>query len=56
MGTRYLCASGGYCDVPEGPGLGVSLADDYAAIAPAAARPLSSEGLLRSDGSVAPAS
>ena len=47
--------SGGYCEVPEEPGLGVSLADDYAEIAPAAARPLSSEGLLRSDGSVAPA-
>ena len=48
--------SGGYCEVPDEPGLGVSLADDYATIAPPAARPLSSEGLLRSDGSVASAS
>jgi galactonate dehydratase len=47
--------SGGYCEVPEGPGLGVSLVDDYAEIAPPAARPLSSEQLLRADGSVATA-
>jgi galactonate dehydratase len=47
--------NGGYCEVPEGPGLGVSLVDDYAKIAPVIERPLSSERLLRSDGSVATA-
>jgi hypothetical protein len=47
--------NGGYCDVPDGPGLGVSLVDDYAKIAPVVERPLSSERLLRSDGSVATA-
>jgi galactonate dehydratase len=46
---------GGYCEIPEGPGLGVSLVDDYAVIAPPIGPPLSSEELLRSDGSVAPA-
>ena len=47
--------NGGYCEVPEAPGLGIELADDYAKLAPASARPFSSEGLLRSDGSVASA-
>jgi galactonate dehydratase len=47
--------SGGYCEVPEGPGLGVSLVDDYATVAPVVERPLSSERLLRADGSVATA-
>jgi galactonate dehydratase len=47
--------NGGYCEVPDGPGLGVSLVDDYATVAPVVARPLSSERMLRSDGSVATA-
>jgi galactonate dehydratase len=50
-----MTRTGGYCEVPDGPGLGVSLADDYATLAPPLARPLSSEQLLRADGSVAAA-
>jgi galactonate dehydratase len=47
--------NGGYCEVPEEPGLGVSLVDDYQKVAPVVDRPLSSERLLRADGSVATA-
>ncbi|MGD1050264.1 MAG: mandelate racemase/muconate lactonizing enzyme family protein [Solirubrobacteraceae bacterium] len=47
--------NGGYCEVPEEPGLGVTLVDDYQTIAPVVDRPLSSERLLRADGSVATA-
>ena len=47
--------NGGYCEVPQEPGLGVSLVDDYQTIAPVVDRPLSSERLLRADGSVATA-
>jgi galactonate dehydratase len=43
---------GGFCEVPEVPGLGVSLADDYELIAPVEERPFSGEGMLRADGSV----
>ena len=43
---------GGYCEVPEAPGLGVSLVDDYELIAPVEERPFSREGMLRADGSV----
>jgi len=46
---------GGYCLVPDAPGLGVSLVDDYARLAPVIERPFSNEGLLRADGSVAAA-
>lgn len=46
---------GGYCEVPEAPGLGVSLVADYARVAPVVDRPISDEGLLRADGSVAAA-
>ena len=45
----------GYLEVPDGPGLGVSLVDDYELVAPIVACPLSSELLLRADGSVATA-
>jgi galactonate dehydratase len=48
--------NGGYCEVPEGPGLGVSLVEDYATVAPVVERPMSSERLIRFDGSVASAS
>jgi len=48
--------SGGYCEVPDAPGLGVTLVDAHADVAPAVERSLSSEGVLRSDGSVAGAS
>ncbi len=47
--------NGGYCEVPEAPGLGVDLVDDYAVIAPVIERPVSPQGLLRADGSVAAA-
>jgi galactonate dehydratase len=46
---------GGYLDVPEAPGLGVSLVEDHAKVAPVVERPISDEGLLRADGSVAAA-
>jgi hypothetical protein len=46
---------GGYCEVPRGPGLGVSLVDDYEIVAPVFERPSANDGLLRSDGSVATA-
>ena len=48
--------NGGYCEVPEAPGLGVRLVDDYARIAPVVEQSLSPEGLLRADGSVTSAS
>jgi galactonate dehydratase len=47
--------NGGYCEIPEEPGLGISLVEDYADVAPVEDRPLSDEGLLRADGSVAAA-
>jgi galactonate dehydratase len=43
---------GGYCEIPSAPGLGVSLAEDYASVAPVARRGFSDEGLLGADGSV----
>jgi L-alanine-DL-glutamate epimerase-like enolase superfamily enzyme len=46
---------GGYLEIPEEPGLGVRLVDDYAEIAPVVDVPFSDEGLLRADGSVAAA-
>ena len=48
--------NGGYCELPDGPGLGVSLVEDYELVAPVVDQPLESERLLRSDGSVATAS
>ena len=53
---RQSYAEGGYCGIPESPGLGISLVEDYATVAPVAERPFSDEGLLRADGSVAAAS
>ena len=46
---------GGYCEIPEEPGLGISLVEDYAEVAPVGERPFSEEGLLRADGSLAAA-
>ena len=46
---------GGYCEIPEEPGLGIGLVEDYAELAPVGDRPFSDEGLLRADGSVASA-
>ena len=48
--------NGGYCEIPEAPGLGVSLVDDHALVAPVVERPFSKDGLLRWDGSVSSAS
>jgi len=47
--------NGGYCEVPEAPGLGVRLVDDYAIVAPVTEGPFSNEELVRADGSVAAA-
>ena len=47
--------NGGYCEVPEAPGLGVRLVDDYAIVAPVVEGPYSTEELVRADGSVAAA-
>ena len=46
---------GGYCEVPDQPGLGVSLVEDYATVAPVVDLPISTEGQLRADGSIAAA-
>jgi galactonate dehydratase len=48
--------NGGYCEVPEAPGLGVTLVADHELIAPVVERPFSRDGLLRPDGSVSSAS
>jgi galactonate dehydratase len=53
--TTSVVRDGGYCDVPDVPGLGVSLVEDHAKVAPVVERPISDEGLLRADGSVAAA-
>jgi galactonate dehydratase len=47
--------TGGYCEVPDAPGLGVSLVENYQRVAPVVDSAISSEGLLRGDGSVASA-
>jgi galactonate dehydratase len=46
---------GGYFEVPDAPGLGVSLVENYQRVAPVVDSAISSEGLLRGDGSVASA-
>ena len=50
-----IVRNGGYCEVPEGPGLGITLREDHALIAPVTEQPSSEKGLLRADGSVAAA-
>ena len=50
--TTAVVRNGGFCEVPNAPGLGVTLVDDYERVAPVEERPFSGEGLLRSDGSV----
>jgi galactonate dehydratase len=47
--------NGGYCEVPEAPGLGIELVENYAELAPVTERPFSEKDLLRGDGSVASA-
>jgi galactonate dehydratase len=43
---------GGYCDVPDTPGLGVSLVDKHARLVRLVDHPYTDEALLRADGSV----
>ncbi len=50
--TTAVVRRGGYCEVPDAPGLGISLAEDHASVAPAVELPMSGEGMLRADGSV----
>jgi L-alanine-DL-glutamate epimerase-like enolase superfamily enzyme len=47
-----LVRRGGYFEVPDSPGMGVQLFEDWAAIAPPLERPISLSGLMRNDGSV----
>ena len=44
--------SGGYCEIPEQPGLGISLVENYEAVAPVVDRPFDAQELVRADGSV----
>ncbi len=53
--STSVVRNGGFCEIPDEPGLGISLVDDYAGVAPVEVRPFSDEGLLRADGSVAAA-
>ena len=53
--TTAVRRNGGYCDIPDAPGLGISLVDDHARIAPVLDRPLTDVEPLRADGSVATA-
>jgi galactonate dehydratase len=50
--TTCVVRRGGYCELPDEPGLGVSLVDDHALVAPVLERPFSDADLLRADGSV----
>ncbi|HTW98724.1 MAG TPA: mandelate racemase/muconate lactonizing enzyme family protein [Acidimicrobiales bacterium] len=43
---------GGYCEIPEAPGLGINLVEDHASIAPVLDQALSTDGMLSADGSV----
>jgi hypothetical protein len=53
--TTAVKRSGGYCEIPDAPGLGISLVEDHELIAPVTDRPASDGDLLRADGSVATA-
>jgi galactonate dehydratase len=50
--TTSVVRKGGYCEIPDAPGIGVSLVDDYASVAPVVIRPFSGDELVRGDGSV----
>jgi galactonate dehydratase len=50
--TTAVVRHGGYCEVPEVPGLGISLVENHADVAPVVHRPFNAEELLRADGSV----
>jgi hypothetical protein len=45
--------NGGYCELPDEPGLGIRLVDGYELIARVDEPPASTEPTLRSDGSIA---
>jgi L-alanine-DL-glutamate epimerase-like enolase superfamily enzyme len=47
-----LVRRGGYFEIPDTPGMGVELTDDYMTVAPPLDRPVGLKGLLREDGSV----
>lgn len=53
--TTAVRRDGGYCEIPDAPGLGITLVDDYARVAPVVERPFTDADLLRADGSVATA-
>jgi galactonate dehydratase len=53
--TTAVRRTGGYCEIPEAPGLGIDLVDDHAEVAPVHDRPFTDADLLRADGSVATA-
>ena len=53
--TTAVRREGGYCEIPDAPGLGITLVDDHATLAPVTERPLADADLLRADGSVATA-
>jgi galactonate dehydratase len=53
--TTAVRRTGGYCEIPDAPGLGISLVEDAELVAPVIDRPFSDAELLRADGSVAPA-
>ncbi len=53
--TTAVRRDGGYCEIPDAPGLGIRLVDDYALVAPVVERPFTDADLLRADGSVATA-
>jgi galactonate dehydratase len=50
--SSAIVRKGGYCELPAVPGLGISLVEDYASLAPPIARPLTMAGMLNPDGSV----
>ncbi len=50
--SSSLVRTGGYFEVPQSPGNGVELAENYAAVAPPKEKPVVLEDLLRDDGSV----
>ncbi len=50
--STVLVRRGGYFEVPDSPGMGVELCEDYATVAPPADKPISLSGLLGDDGSV----
>jgi galactonate dehydratase len=50
--SSALVRRGGYFEVPETPGIGVELADNYATVAPPKEKPTALDDLLRDDGSV----